>query len=249
MPLADLTGGPLQFGSVAQNARTIEAIGFESIWVFDAVGRGFVLHDPLMALAVASSATTTIELGTGIMQLPIRNVVDVAHRALSLAQLAGDRFLFGVGPGSTAADFELFGTNFADRFATFDAQYEQLVELMSTGSGPSGALSPWPGVAGSVSMALAGWRGRWVERAATEASAWIASAANADDETLAAAIKRYRAAGGTRAVVTNVQVGLDIAPAVARIGRLASMGFDDVVAFDLTPTTERLTALRAEVTP
>ena len=49
-------GGPAgaPFG-LADAARAIEAAGFESAWAFDAVGRGSLLPDPLMALAVAAT--------------------------------------------------------------------------------------------------------------------------------------------------------------------------------------------------
>ena len=69
LPFADLAGGPLQLGSWADAARTAEGLGYSSVWTFDAIGRGFMLPDPLMALAAAGAATERLELGTGIMQL------------------------------------------------------------------------------------------------------------------------------------------------------------------------------------
>lgn len=244
LPLADLTGTGLGPGSFGANARLIEDIGFSSLWTFDAVGRGFLLPDPLMALTAAATTTESIELGTGIMQLPIRNVAEVAHRVLTLQMAAPGRVLFGVGPGSTAADFDAFGGSYADRFRTFEDQWTELQIWIADGRvGERTLASPRP-VDDRPALMLAGWRGGWVERAASEAQGWIASAANADDDTLAEAIGRYRAAGGQRAVVTNLQPGDDLGPAVERLHRFADMGFDDAVVFDLKPTVERLAALR-----
>lgn len=247
LPVSAIGGGPLVPGALAESAALLERLGYRSIWVFDAVGRGFALPDPFMALTVAATATETVELGSGIIQLPIRNVAEVAHRALTLSMVAGPRVLFGIGPGSTEADFLTFGADYKTRFARFDAQRQELEQWLATGSYEGRTLSPWPVAEGGPPILLAGWRGPWVERAATESAGWIASGANADDATLADAIDRYRQAGGERAIVTNVQVGEEIQPVIERLGHLAELGFDDAVIFDLTPTEERLAAVRATV--
>jgi hypothetical protein len=96
-------------------------------------------------------------------------------------------------------------------------------------------------------MMLGAWRGGWVERAATDADGWIASAEHGDDATLAAALKRFRSAGGQRAVVSNVQAGPDLAPTIDRLHHLGSLGFDDAVVLDLTPTVDRYTELRTAI--
>lgn len=243
LPLADLTGAGLGTGALGANARLVEDIGFSSLWTFDAVGRGFLLPDPLMALTAAATTTESIELGTGIMQLPIRNVAEVAHRVFTLQMVAPGRVLLGVGPGSTAADFDAFGGSYVDRFRTFDHQWTELQIWIAEGQvGARQLAAPRP-LDERPTLMLAGWRGGWVERAASEAQGWIASAANADDATLADAIGRYRDAGGERAVVTNIQPGDDLGPTIDRLGRLADMGFDDEVVFDLQATEERLATI------
>lgn len=245
LPASGLDGGPLAANDLATAARAIESAGYDSIWVFDAVGRGFMLPDPFMALTAAASVTERVELATGIAQLPIRNVAEVAHRVFTLELLAPGRVLLGVGPGSTEADFVAFGVSpgYDQRFATFDNQYVELRQWLANGSrsesGGDGALSPWPQTLAATTLALAGWRGRWVERAAKEASAWIASAVYADNDTLADAIGRYREAGGKRAVVTNIQVQQDPGPALERLHQLHELGFDDAVLFDLAPNPDR----------
>lgn len=245
LPVSALGGGPMHPGALAESAATIERLGYRSIWVFDAVGRGFILPDPFMALTVAATVTERVELGSGIIQLPIRNVAEVAHRAFTLSLIAGPRVLFGIGPGSTEADFLTFGADFASRFTRFDEQRIELEQWLTTGSVGGRTLSPWPAVEGGPSILLAGWRGPWVERAAQQSAGWIASGANADDATLADAIDRYRQAGGERAIVTNVQVGDETGPAVERLHHLAELGFDDAVILDLKPSEDRLAAVRA----
>lgn len=255
---AALTGAPIGGGrpgphTLADSARQLEQLGYRSLWVFDAVGRGFVLPDPLMALTVAATVTgPDVELGTGVLQLPIRNPAEVAHRALTLGLVAGPRVLLGVGPGSTEADFTTFSSpdgmtaDYDHRFARFERQLVELRSFLASGRHDQRDLSPWPDVVGGPDLYLAGWRGRWVERAATEAAGWIASGAYADDATLADAIARFRAAGGARAVVTTLRVGDEVEPTIERLHRLADMGFDDAVVVDPAPTEERLARLRAE---
>ncbi len=244
LPFTDLSGGPLRSDSQIRAAKTIEQLGYSSIWTFDAVGRGFMLPDPLMALAVAASGTTNIELGTGIMQLPIRNVAEVVHRLFSLEVLAPGRVLFGVGPGSTRDDFEAFGGDYSGRFAEFDRQWRELRSFVGEGAADGRDLHPWPQVLGKPTLMLAGWRGQWVERAAAEALGWIASGARVDDHQLAGALARFREAGGRRAIVTTIGVGADVGPTIDRLHLLAGMGFDDAVVYDLDASVDRLAAVR-----
>ena len=243
LPFADLAGGPLRPGTWAEAARTAEDLGYSSVWTFDAIGRGFMLPDPLMALAAAGAATERLELGTGIMQLPIRNVVEVAHRLFTLEVLSPGRVLFGVGPGSTETDFTVYGGTYDDRFDTFEQQWIELQTLVADGRLGDRDLNAWPQVLGGPSLLLAGWRGGWVERAAAESSGWIASGVYADDAQLADGLARYRDAGGQRAIVTNVQAAEDLGPVIERINHLGDIGFDDVVAIDVMASADRMAAI------
>src|SRR6266849_1284560 len=69
LPTAPVSGQPAGALSLADAARAV-----------DAVGRGALRFDPLMALAVAATVTRGIELGTGIIQVPLRNPVELAQR-------------------------------------------------------------------------------------------------------------------------------------------------------------------------
>ena len=248
LPLGDLGGGPLRVSSMAESARAIEELGYSSIWTFDAIGRGFLLPDPLMALAVAAASTERVELGTGVMQLPIRNVAEVAHRLFTLETVAPGRVLFGVGPGSTEVDFDTFGGDYGNRFARFDEQWVELQRWVADGTFGDRSLGVPDALLGGPTLMLAGWRGAWVERAASESNGWIASAHYADDAQLADGLARFRDRGGSRAIATNVQAGEDLGPTIERINHLAEIGFDDVVVLDLAPSHSRLTRIREGVT-
>jgi alkanesulfonate monooxygenase SsuD/methylene tetrahydromethanopterin reductase-like flavin-dependent oxidoreductase (luciferase family) len=44
-----------------------------------------------------------------VLQLPLRNPVELAHRVQSLQAMSNNRLILGVGSGSTRDDFELLG--------------------------------------------------------------------------------------------------------------------------------------------
>lgn len=118
-------------GDLADAARSIENAGFDSAWVFDAMGRGFLLPDPFVALAVAGSVTSHIELGSCIIQVPLRHPYELAQRVATVQRVVGSRFLFGVGAGSTPDDFAALGVPFDDRFALLDSGLAAVLALLN----------------------------------------------------------------------------------------------------------------------
>lgn len=116
-------------------ARAAESAGFESLWTvehvvvpagyespypYDASGRmpgaeDAPIPDPLIWLAYLASATTSINLGTGILILPQRNPVVLAKELSSLDYLSGGRLLLGIGVGWLAEEFDAIGVPFAER--------------------------------------------------------------------------------------------------------------------------------------
>ena len=91
-------GGALTGDALIGAARRIEEIGFDSLWCFDAIGRGFILPDPLIGVSVAARVTTRLEVGTCILQVPLRRPVELAHRILTAHLVCQGRLLLGVGP-------------------------------------------------------------------------------------------------------------------------------------------------------
>jgi alkanesulfonate monooxygenase SsuD/methylene tetrahydromethanopterin reductase-like flavin-dependent oxidoreductase (luciferase family) len=235
--------------SLAEAARAIEAAGFESAWAFDAIGRGFLHPDPLTALAVAATVAPTLEVGTGVLQVPLRNPVELAQRTLTTHLLSGGRFRFGVGAGSTATDFAALGLDFASRFRRLDESLALMRRLWAGERVNGASLSPvWPAVGGGPPIFIGSWAGsRWIERAAREFDGWIGSGARSSWRALREGIARFRGLGGRRAIATNVVVELDgataspdgpddpcdlkcpAAVARERLHRLCELGFDDVV--------------------
>ena len=214
----------------AEQAVRLAGEGFDSLWSLQAVGRGFAFADPFLTLASAAAVTDTVELGAAIVQAPLYSVGDLAHRALSLRQLCGERFILGVGAGSTAKDFQAFGQRFEDRFERFNAMMPKLREALASGDLGELPLAPTPAAKGGPPLLLGSW-GKGARRAAREFDGWIASALYRSPAQVLAALGEYRAHGGGRAVVSSIQVppNADLGQLRDTLAGFAEAGFDDAV--------------------
>jgi len=216
--------------SLAEMARRYAGEGFQSLWSAQAIGRGFMMTDPFVALSVAATVAELVEIGTAVVQVPLYRPVELAHRVFSLQQICGNRLILGVGAGSTERDFAAFGGDYPNRFAQFRSRVDELRTLLAGGRLADVDLSPWPAVAGGPPLFLGSW-GRGVARAAKEFDGWIASANYRTPDEVVTALQRYRAAGGTRAIVSTIQVppGVDLGALKAKLDRFEAAGFDDAV--------------------
>jgi alkanesulfonate monooxygenase SsuD/methylene tetrahydromethanopterin reductase-like flavin-dependent oxidoreductase (luciferase family) len=250
-------------------ARHVEAAGFDGIWMPDSLGRGRPSLDPLLGLAAIAAATRRVELGTAVLQVPLRSPIELAHRIQSLDLLSEGRLRLGVGAGSTRADFALLGADYDRRFETLEQGLAIMRRVWRGEDLGQGTLSPVPGTEAGPPLLIGSWRSaRWIDHAARRFDGWIASGIYSSWEDLAAGMRRFRAAGGKRAILANVPVdlrephgaspemakapvGLVCPPAEARerIARIAALGFDDllVIGYAEAPdhgTGDQLDAIR-----
>jgi alkanesulfonate monooxygenase SsuD/methylene tetrahydromethanopterin reductase-like flavin-dependent oxidoreductase (luciferase family) len=235
--------------NIADYARRIEAAEFPGIWVGDSMGRGRPTLDPLTALAALAAVTERVELGVGVLQVPLRHPVELAHRVQSVQALSGGRLQLGVGSGSTRSDFELLGLDYDHRFRTFRNSLDTMRRVWRGEPVNGGTLSTWPGCAGGPPILIGAWRSpRWISYAAKEAQGWTPSGRFSSWDDLEAGMRIFREAGGTKAVLANVAVdfanrpesaGLAEATNVAlvcppdearrRLKRMEQLGFDEVL--------------------
>jgi alkanesulfonate monooxygenase SsuD/methylene tetrahydromethanopterin reductase-like flavin-dependent oxidoreductase (luciferase family) len=198
-----------------------------------------------------------------VLQVPLRNPVELAHRILTAHLVCQGRLLLGVGAGSTAADFEAVGLDFKGRMRALEEALPLMRRLWRGEKVDGTDLTPWPAALGGPPVLVGSWNGeRWIPRAAREFDGWIASAAKTSLRALTEGIGRFRAAGGKRAIVTNIAVDLgaptaplaDDAPfhlrcapdaAARRLQELRDLGFDDAVLVQRPATEAKLAAARA----
>ena len=73
-------------------AREAERLGYDSAWVAEAYG-----SDAATVLAWLAAQTSTINLGSAVLQIPARSPAMTAMTAATLDQLSGGRFRLGLG--------------------------------------------------------------------------------------------------------------------------------------------------------
>ena len=207
-------------------ARRTEAAGFPGIWLGDSLGRGRATLDPLAVLSAVAAVTKKVELGISVLQLPLRNAVELAHRVQSVQALSGGRLVLGIGSGSTRDDFELLGYDYDHRFRTFKNDLEIMDKVWNGEPVNGGTLSTWPGCKGGPPILIGAWRSpRWITYAAKEAQGWTPSGRYSSLEDLEFGMKTYREAGGTNSVLANCSVDLRERPESAELAKLASVNF------------------------
>jgi alkanesulfonate monooxygenase SsuD/methylene tetrahydromethanopterin reductase-like flavin-dependent oxidoreductase (luciferase family) len=238
--------------------------GFAGLWLTDSFGRGRPTLDPIVGMSVVAAVTSRIEIGTCVLQVPVRHPVELAHRIGSLYAMTGRRLQLGVGSGSTQADFDIVGLDYAQRFKMLMSGLDTMGKAWRGEALPGGQLTPWPGTEGGPAVLLGAWRNkRWIVYAAEECAGWIASGLYSQPEELAAGMKIYRDAGGKRAILSNVIVALEGSTEAAqrastatvtltggeaeardRLRRIKDVGFDDVLCMTPLDALDDLERLR-----
>jgi probable F420-dependent oxidoreductase len=134
------TGDPPPYATVREFARTAEAEGLDSIWIFDHLlyrqpgGPTEGVHEAWTFLAALAEATERVELGTLVLAMRFRNPALLAKMTAALDDVSDGRFILGVGAGWHDPEFEAFGYPLDHRLGRFDEALEILVRLMRTGS-------------------------------------------------------------------------------------------------------------------
>jgi probable F420-dependent oxidoreductase len=72
--------------------------------------------DPLIGLAAAAAATSTLRVGTGVCLVVQRDPIQLAKEVASLDLISGGRFLFGIGAGWNLEEMADHGTDPSRRF-------------------------------------------------------------------------------------------------------------------------------------
>src|SRR3989442_2977117 len=145
MKIGISTTATAQSGDLAEVARQVEALGYDSLWIpehpvipvhrtipFPASRDGHMPEhygrwaDPFIALTVAATVTKTIKLGTGICLLPERNLLITAKVVASLDVYSGGRVILGVGAGWLREETEVMGTQFRLRWKRLRESVEAL---------------------------------------------------------------------------------------------------------------------------
>ena len=181
LPTSAPAGLSIDVRAIASTAEWAESAGVDSAWVADHIFHPVQLHECLTTLAFVAARTRTIQLGSGVLLLPMRQVSVVAKQISTLAQLSEGRFLLGVGVGGEwPAEWIAAGVPMTERGARFDEAVPLLRRLFAgetvdfTGrftTLPQVALTPPPP---PIPFYFAGRARPALERAALHGDGWLA---------------------------------------------------------------------------
>jgi probable F420-dependent oxidoreductase len=204
--------------------------------------------EALVSCMAMAEVTTTARVGTAILVLPQRNVLEVAKTAASVDRLSGGRLVLGVGAGWYRAEFEALGYGYESRGRRFDEMLDVLHDCWSgRPSAFSGqeitvpdhvVLEPRPAQPDGVPLLVGGVSKVARRRAAERGDGWIgiAFADRWDPEELRErhddVLARRSQAGreGPFEMVLNLHSGpseLDAVPDL--VATAAEIGFDEVI--------------------
>ncbi len=115
---------------VTRSARAAEEAGFHIFQVGDHAGTHLT---PFVALAGAAAATSTIRLGTLVLNNDFRHPVAVAQEAATLDHVSGGRLELGLGAGHSFTEYAAMGLRF-DPPAVRKARLAEAVEILRRAS-------------------------------------------------------------------------------------------------------------------
>lgn len=196
-PSVFLFGWPLaEYATLAKQADDLD---YESVWVADHLAApiefaptypyresgkpSFVsdtpFADPFVLHAQLAAVTKQVQLGIGVLVLPLRNPFVVAKAAATTQELSGGRLQLGVGVGWMKEEFDAVGEKFQGRAGRMEEMIEVMKKLW-TGQAVEHAgahyrflpLQMSPGVSKPVPILVGGSSEPALKRAARIADGW-----------------------------------------------------------------------------
>ncbi len=133
-----LTGGGATVDRVVRQAKEAEADGFSALWY-----ASIVTGDPLVAMAIAGRETSTIELGTAVLQTFPCHPLLQANRVSSVVDAMGrPGFTLGIGPSHEPVIRGAFGLSYDHPGRSTD-EYLQILTALLRGENVDFDGSDW----------------------------------------------------------------------------------------------------------
>ena len=164
----------------------MEALGFDSLWVWDHIFLGvephFPIIDSLSLLTAVGARTKRIKLGTGVLILPLRNPLLLAKQLSSMDQLSQGRLLLGVASGWYKREFDSVGVPFEKRGKIMDENLTIMTRLWTedvvAGDYPpyqmkAAVMFPKPHQRPRPPILIGGYVDRVLKRAGVAGDGWL----------------------------------------------------------------------------
>jgi probable F420-dependent oxidoreductase len=176
----------LDVDKLVSYARRGEELGFASLWAWDHILLGskvaFPFLESLSVLSFLAGTTSRVQLGTGVLVLPLRNPVVLAKVTSTIDHLSGGRLVLGVAAGWYEREFEAVGVPFDHRGRVFVRNFEVLnrfwtesrVDGEADGMLFRGAVMvPSPQQRPRPAVLFGGYVDRVLRRVATRSDGWL----------------------------------------------------------------------------
>jgi alkanesulfonate monooxygenase SsuD/methylene tetrahydromethanopterin reductase-like flavin-dependent oxidoreductase (luciferase family) len=171
LPLIDFGGGAAPLAELRAYARHADALGFRWLCANDHLLFQRPWLDGPTALAATLADSGEMTLATTVLLPVIRGPVQSAKLLAAIHGLSGGRLVAGLGPGSSARDYEAAGVPFEERWPRFDDSIGALRSQLP--DGPPLWIASWGSPAG-------------LRRVARLGDGWLASGYNTTPERFAA---------------------------------------------------------------
>src|SRR6202453_1771457 len=119
-------------------ARMAEGLGYSTLYVSDHLDAQF---EPLVAMTVAAEATSTLHVGSGVLNNDLRHPVVLAQEIATLGLAAEGRVEVGLGAGWLRSDYEQAGIDFDEPAVRVDRLAESLAVMKGLGDEGGGAVA------------------------------------------------------------------------------------------------------------
>jgi alkanesulfonate monooxygenase SsuD/methylene tetrahydromethanopterin reductase-like flavin-dependent oxidoreductase (luciferase family) len=175
LPLIAFDGERRTLAELRAFAQHAAALDYRFLCANDHLLFGRPWLDGPIALAATIDAAADMTIATTVCLPVVRGVPQTAKTLAALDNLADGRLVAGVGPGSSAGDYDAVGVPFAERWRRFDAAVADLRTLLSSDS----ALEPHPLSPSGPPIWIASWGSpAGLRRAARLGDGWLASGYN-----------------------------------------------------------------------
>ncbi len=204
-------------------ARAAQDSGLHSLWVQEQLLGRDPSIEPVVHLAHAAAATSTILLGTAVVVVPVRNLVVLAKQLASVDILSGGRLVAGLGLGDMPALFSASNTPLAgradhlERFVALarSAWADGRIGWSEDGTAHESPMTPATVRRPHPPLWFGGRSSAAVDRARTLGSGWIGAGGSTTARFAELAAYARRPAAGTDFTGTGFTVAKKVYLAVA----------------------------------
>jgi alkanesulfonate monooxygenase SsuD/methylene tetrahydromethanopterin reductase-like flavin-dependent oxidoreductase (luciferase family) len=135
----EMAGETARWSDFLEMARTIEELGFDSLWFADHLLMRVPGHEPQGAwecwsvLAAIAASTERIEIAPFVSATAYRNPALLAKIAETVDEISGGRLILGIGSGWAKPEYDAFGFPFDHRASRFEEALAIIASLIRDG--------------------------------------------------------------------------------------------------------------------